>query len=213
MTEPKCPYFSDCAGCSLQHIDYSTQLENKKNQVKHAVNLEEVSIFSDDEYHYRNRMDFLFCSRGLGLRKKSDKNEILFLENCVISSDRINLLLKEMNSFFKGVDFFDFRKGKGAFKSVIVRAPLSAPASGSSLAFILNGESSRIREAVEKIEEYSRKSTAGSIMVCYADPDSAEFSSEDIFVAKGSEMGCEELLGKKFFYRFGHEKHINHVSF
>ena len=30
---PKCQYFYDCGGCQLMHMDYSAQLDYKKNRV------------------------------------------------------------------------------------------------------------------------------------------------------------------------------------
>lgn len=36
-TEPLCPYFGRCGGCSYQHIDYTRQLEIKRQQICEAL--------------------------------------------------------------------------------------------------------------------------------------------------------------------------------
>ncbi len=60
---PKCPVFLRCGGCSLQHLEYSLQLEHKANVVKDALRKigglhVEVppTIKSDFEYGYRNKL-------------------------------------------------------------------------------------------------------------------------------------------------------------
>ena len=32
--EAKCKYYGKCGGCTLQHIDYEIQLENKKKHLE-----------------------------------------------------------------------------------------------------------------------------------------------------------------------------------
>ena len=57
--EAKCKYYGKCGGCTLQHIDYSIQLENKKNNLIKTINFENIEVYSGKDYNYRNRMDML----------------------------------------------------------------------------------------------------------------------------------------------------------
>ncbi len=59
----KCPVFTRCGGCSLQHLDYNAQLVHKSNVVKEAlrkiggISMEvPVAIKSDFPYGYRNKL-------------------------------------------------------------------------------------------------------------------------------------------------------------
>ncbi len=59
----KCPVFTRCGGCSLQHLDYKAQLVHKSNVVKEAlrkiggISMEvPVAIASDFPYGYRNKL-------------------------------------------------------------------------------------------------------------------------------------------------------------
>ena len=59
----KCPVFSRCGGCCLQHLEYSAQLRHKSNVVKDALRkiaglqIEvPVTVKSDLSYGYRNKL-------------------------------------------------------------------------------------------------------------------------------------------------------------
>ncbi len=60
---PRCPVFSRCGGCCLQHLEYAKQLEHKANVVRDALRKiggiqTEVAptVPSDFEYGYRNKL-------------------------------------------------------------------------------------------------------------------------------------------------------------
>ena len=103
MRQPLCPYFGTCAGCDTQHLEYEIQLKNKVKSLSSFTNFpaDKLEVFHDKEYHYRNRMDFVFQSDRLGLRAKS--NKIMDIENCPISNDRLNELLSETRIFFNKI--------------------------------------------------------------------------------------------------------------
>ena len=57
MATPLCEYFGKCGGCSLQHVDYATQLLNKKNYLKNAS--AQLVLVDCDEYLIENKNAFL----------------------------------------------------------------------------------------------------------------------------------------------------------
>jgi len=194
MTVPLCPYFGKCGGCSSQHIDYNLQLENKKKVVARLYN--EVQVFSGNEYHYRNRMDFIFHKNGLGFREKNRWYKVVDIESCVISNERLNIFLKEIRSYFKDVDYFDLNRHTGTFKFAVIRTPRN----DSSISFVLNDKSTRLAEAINTIRVFSERSTASNILVTYIAPESEASVSENYFVVKGRDFLEEKFLGKKFYY-------------
>ncbi len=190
MITPVCKYFGECGGCTAQHIEYSLQLQNKAKRVCAATGFKDVNIFHENEFFYRNRMDFLFCQGGLGLRKKN--GGVIAVEECAISNRAVNRLLAEVSYFSKSADAFDAKKKTGTFKEAVIRAP----GEDSCISFVLNPESARIAEAVEKIKAFAGSTSAKNVLVSY---DSGEGVS-DSFVVKGSEFLSESCMGKKFLH-------------
>ncbi len=70
-TVPLCEHFKYCGGCTFQQLNYSEQVEQKKQQVIDAfqrlagmdgVKIDKV-IPSNTIYNYRNKMEFTFSNR------------------------------------------------------------------------------------------------------------------------------------------------------
>ncbi|MEM4259958.1 MAG: 23S rRNA (uracil(1939)-C(5))-methyltransferase RlmD [Candidatus Woesearchaeota archaeon] len=196
MADPLCCYFRKCGGCSAQHINYSTQLENKKKLLINRIKYEDVKIFFDNNYNYRNRMDFIFHRNGLGLREKGKWYSIIDIEKCVISNEKLNLLLREIREFFNDCDYFDIRKKTGTFKYAVLRTP----GDNSSISFVLNENSTRLNEAIKKIKEFAKISCANNIIVTYVPANSDISISNNYFVVKGTEKLKETLLDSEFYY-------------
>jgi 23S rRNA (uracil1939-C5)-methyltransferase len=194
MAIPLCPYFRKCGGCSAQHVDYDIQLENKRNVVMHATGIKDIAIFHDKEYHYRNRMDFIFHPAGIGLREKSNWQHIIDINQCAIANETINKIVTEIRAFFREIDAYDLRRQTGTFKQVVIRAP----ATTSSVSFVLSEKSTRLTEAIERIKEFSKITIAKNVLVTYIAPESEVSISENYFVVKGEDTLTEEFIGKKF---------------
>ena len=239
MANQKCPYFGNCGGCSLQHVGYTSQVENKKKALANALSGvgfdgSLVKVFSDGEYFYRNRMDMVFHPSGLGFRKKGDFRRVVDVAKCFISEERLNWLIKEVREFFCGdcSDSFDLIKHSGTFRYAVIRTPgggspsyegrISCEDSGphgnsdfcandascwesvscvdSSISFVLNGDSTRLDEAVAKIRLFAQKTTANNVIVAYVPSNSDVSVSEDFFVVKGGDMLKANLLGREFLF-------------
>ncbi len=197
MTIPPCPYFGTCGGCTTQHIDYSLQVEQKRKALSQALNYNEIKVFSGNEYAYRNRMDFVFHPAGLGLREGGKWYSIVDIQKCIISDANINCLLQEVQSHFTNSDAFDVRKHTGTFRYAVIRA---TSINDSSISFVLNEDSSRLGEAVEKIKQFGATTTAKNIMITMVPANTDVSTSENSSVIKGSEYLQEELMGKRFYF-------------
>ncbi len=111
--QPKCPYFGTCMGCQLQHIDYETQLEEKKQAVKEAllrigkIDIPEVSIVpSPKEYTYRERITLHLDEQKLGYISL-DNTSILDIKICPIFTE--DSILERLNQ----AKDHEFKKQKG----------------------------------------------------------------------------------------------------
>ncbi|MGV8150365.1 MAG: 23S rRNA (uracil(1939)-C(5))-methyltransferase RlmD [Candidatus Woesearchaeota archaeon] len=198
MSDALCPYFGKCGGCSSQHIDYDKQLDNKKMVVARntGVDIDSIKVFSDNPYNYRNRMDFIFHPKGLGLREKSNWKSVVDIDSCIISNDKLNRLLKEVREYFKGVDAFDVQRKIGTYRYAVIRTPNNS----SSISFVLNEDSNKTGDAIEKIKEFAKTTYADNIIITYVPKDTDSSISEEFFVVKGSDMVNETFLGKTFEY-------------
>ncbi|HLP79876.1 MAG TPA: 23S rRNA (uracil(1939)-C(5))-methyltransferase RlmD [Acidobacteriota bacterium] len=190
---PACPYFGTCGGCTAQHIAYEVQVANKRALAARVTGqpIEKVSIFSGDPYHYRNRMDFIFTEDGFGLRKEGKWQSVIPVEACTISNTKINDLIKEVRTLFP-IDAFNQKTKSGTFKYIVIRATKHA----SSLSFVVNMESMKIEEAMKKIEQFAKVTTADNILFTYVEADNENPTSHEYIVMKGSDMLTEDIAGK-----------------
>ena len=214
MSTPRCPYFGNCGGCTFQHVDYQQQLENKRKAVEAAIKAKDINIevkaFSANDYGYRNRMDFIFHRNGLGFRKKGDWRTIIDIKHCDISEDQVNKLLDEVRLNFKDCDYFDNRKNSGTFRYAVIRTANSSVQSSadfssqaqafSSISFVLNSDSTRLQDAIEKIKGFAEKTSATNVAVAYVHSKTDMSVSDDSFMVKGEEDLMQEYLGKKFHF-------------
>ena len=196
MSVPFCKYFGECGGCSLQHVDYPTQLANKKKALASAIKFDDIKVFSGKESHYRNRMDAVFHPSGLGFRRKGTWDKVMDIERCEISDERLNGLFKEIQKSFAHVDAFDLRKHTGTFRYAVVRTA----SSGSSISFVLNSDSPRVAEAIERIRKFAEATTAENVVVAYVPSQTDVSLSDEYFVVKGGDTLKENYLGKEFTY-------------
>jgi len=102
--EAKCPYYFKCGGCDLMHQKYEYQLKFKVNKVinnlKHISNIDidTIDIEYDNEFNYRNHITLSVDKNIIGFYK-NHTNEIIDIDYCLISNDKINNILKEIKEF------------------------------------------------------------------------------------------------------------------
>ncbi|QQR84195.1 hypothetical protein IPJ72_03345 [Candidatus Peregrinibacteria bacterium] len=196
MRNPKCPYFNSCGGCDTQHLAYQEQLKNKANRLAKAIKYDDIQIFSDQEYFYRNRMDLAFHKGGLGFRRKGSWLRIVDVEQCVISNPELNQLLTEVRTYFDehGYDAYSLREKTGTFRYAVIRTPKG----DSSISFVVNSKSPDLQAAYKKVEDFSKKSSAKNILITHESPESDRSTGNDYKVIKGSDELTGTYLGKPF---------------
>ncbi|MCF7908343.1 MAG: 23S rRNA (uracil(1939)-C(5))-methyltransferase RlmD [Candidatus Omnitrophica bacterium] len=126
-----CKHFSECGGCRFQDIPYQQQLETKEARVKGLLELSELStqlkpINSSEQWYYRNKMEFSFgYERGVvcGLYSKDKKRRVVDLEECLIFSSDLRLILEAIKYFLKDNkhSVYDKYSHKGFLRNLIVR--------------------------------------------------------------------------------------------
>lgn len=146
-TEPFCQHFGMCGGCSWQHIDYTTQLAYKHQQV--IDHLERIGgltlppvraiLAAPREKHYRNKLDFTFTSNrwltakemshlspgepGLGYHLPRMYDKVFDVAECFLQtepSNAIRLAVKAL-AVKEQIPFFDLRKQTGFLRTLTIR--------------------------------------------------------------------------------------------
>ena len=97
---PKCPYYNECGGCDLMHLNYNNQLKFKENKVKEIMekflNYNNIKpIIYDEQYNYRDKVTLQVKNKIGYYRKKS--YEIIPIDNCLIAHDNINSIIKKLH--------------------------------------------------------------------------------------------------------------------
>ncbi|MEA1996092.1 MAG: hypothetical protein U9N45_00555 [Gemmatimonadota bacterium] len=197
MAEPLCSYFGRCGGCAAQNIDYRVQLENKRKSLANAVQGDCIEVFHGSEYFYRTRVDMVFHKGGLGFRRKGVWHKVVDIEKCVIANEKINVLIDEVRTFFNTeLDYFELKKKYGTFRYAVIRAPQE----DSSVSFVLNGDSTRLINARERIASFAKNTSARNVIVTYVPHNRDVSVSDDYFVLKGCDTLEESYLGYTFRY-------------
>lgn len=107
--EEECPYSNVCGGCNLNHICFNDENRFKLNKVKDIMkkyasldpNLVKGIIYHDRN-SYRNKLILHGKDNDLGLYKENT-NEIIPINNCLISNPKINEIIKVLNNTSKEI--------------------------------------------------------------------------------------------------------------
>ena len=101
-TEPPCPYFGTCGGCSYQHATYPHQLEIKQQQVHDTLRrIGKVDVVvtptvpSPTPFGYRNRITVHAQDGAIGFFAWNE-HRLVDIERCPIASDAVNSQLTEL---------------------------------------------------------------------------------------------------------------------
>ncbi len=147
--EPFCSHFGLCGGCKWQHMNYTTQLNYKQQQVHDAF--ERIGKFSfpallpiigsEQTTHYRNKLEFSFTDKkwldsmgdkdtmlpsehaGVGFHIPGRFDKILDVDTCYLMDDLQNKIRHCVKDFSvaNGYTFFNARSQEGFLRSMFVR--------------------------------------------------------------------------------------------
>ena len=130
----KCPVFTRCGGCALQHLEYSLQLAHKATVVKDAlrkiggIEMEVPSaIKSDLPYGYRNKLQM-----PVGVDRDGEtvigfyaerSHRIVSVSSCAIHPDWAEKLIAIIKRYVKecAVKGYDETQKTGALRHIVAR--------------------------------------------------------------------------------------------
>jgi len=104
---PPCPYFTRCGGCHYQHAPYELQLTAKRDILREELRRlgkiappDEIAIVSAEPWGYRNRAQLHIEEGRLGYRE-ARSHKLCAIEECPISSPRINEAIRALNAMLR----------------------------------------------------------------------------------------------------------------
>lgn len=101
-----CPYYYSCGGCHLEQLDYSEQLEFKKEKALNilnryaGINLDKVSIIDSVDKYYRNKVVFHIEEDKIGYYEEGS-NKLLDIDKCYLVNSNINKIYLTIKEFIK----------------------------------------------------------------------------------------------------------------
>jgi 23S rRNA (uracil1939-C5)-methyltransferase len=150
--QPRCLHFGVCGGCKWQHLPYNLQLRYKEKQV--YDNLKRIGktdlpelvpiIGSDNEYLYRNKLEYTFSNRrwitdeevrsgveiktenALGFHIPGIFDKVLNITECHLQPEPTNLIRNAVHEYSrtKGISYFDIKGQSGFLRNLIIRNSL-----------------------------------------------------------------------------------------
>ena len=105
---PKCPYINDCGGCTFMHLNYTDQIEYKRNVVKDILKKycgidENVKIKkSNKDLFYRNKVE-LKIHRNTYSYYNNSSHDYCDIAKCLLANNTINEII-DYHSFMNIYD-------------------------------------------------------------------------------------------------------------
>ena len=130
--QPRCPVFTKCGGCDIQHLKYSAQLNFKRLTVINALSkIGGISHPVNDtvpcvkEYGYRNKLALpIGVVNGetvVGFYAPRS-HRIVPIDNCSIQAEWAGDIISAVRDFSStGVPGYDEESGKGVLRHIVVR--------------------------------------------------------------------------------------------
>lgn len=161
---PECPLFGECGGCTLQHIDYSCQLEIRKALVGEALERNgktgriEATAVPGIPYSYRNRARFHAGEERLPAFRKRGSNDFVGIGFCPVCSTGINTFLEKREKI-TGECLTLFDTGKDVFTDGIFSVDVKDKVIGTDADCFFQSNLYMLEKAVDLVCEHAEGSS------------------------------------------------------
>ena len=205
MTMAPCRHFGDCGGCSLQHLPYWQQLEQKQERIENTLSeagfneaIVERIRGMEHPYRYRNKMEFTFSpDGGLGLHRPGRFDSIIHLEECYLCSEEMETVLRGVQNWARALGLPGYNKHthQGFLRHLIVR---QSGRNGDLMIAIMTTDSRSYPEALADLKERLVNSglpIASLLWGLNTDPGDKARSEEAVKVLHGRPFIHDEIAG------------------
>jgi 23S rRNA (uracil1939-C5)-methyltransferase len=219
---PRCSHFGVCGGCKWQHLPYNLQLHYKEKQVKDnllrigKIEFPEVRpiIGSDDQYHYRNKLEYTFSARrwithdevqsglevlnenALGFHIPGIFDKVLNISECHLQPEPTNLIRNAVHQYAKenGLSYFNIKEQTGYLRNLIVRNSLGDDV---MLIVVFYYEDSALRiKLLDFIHE--KFPSVKSLMYVINSKRNDSISDQEVILYEGEDHLIEKMNGLQF---------------
>ncbi len=211
-TNPACPHFGKCGGCTYQTVAYEEQLKLKSAQVEkllgEVVDGElpfEGIIGSPVKEEYRNKMEFSFGDEykdgplALGLHKRNSMYDIVPVTECKIIDEDYRKILKCVQDYAaeKELPFQHKLSHEGYLRHLLVRKSVKT---GQILVDIVTTTQLEhdFTELVSRLTAIEYKGTLTGVLHTFNDSLADAVINEKTELLYGQDYIEEELLGLRF---------------
>jgi 23S rRNA (uracil1939-C5)-methyltransferase len=237
--EPKCAHFGICGGCKWQHLNYNDQLFFKTQEVKDSfdriakVPHPEIQaiIAADDQFYYRNKLEFTFSNKkwvthldpskeeggpenleGLGFHLPGLFDKVLDIKECYLQmepSNEIRLAVKDF-AFKNEYSFYNIRAQEGLLRNLIIRNSVK----GDLMVIVVFGQEhkDKIERLLRFISQKFKQVTSLMYVINEKKNDSIsdlevlhyagnDFIIEEMVAAKPEQPALKFKIGPKSFYQ------------
>ena len=115
IATPHCQHFGPCGGCTLQSLEYASQVAFKEHQIaalmqrvaniapEHLSSIMKPIVPCEQPYEYRNKMEFSCdpVAQTLGLHLPGSNDRVLPITSCSIQASTANDILAEIQKLCK----------------------------------------------------------------------------------------------------------------
>ena len=211
-TNPACPHFGKCGGCTYQTVAYEEQLKIKSTQVEKLLS-EVVSgefpfegiIGSPVTEEYRNKMEFSFGDEykdgplALGLHKRNSMYDIVPVTECKIIDEDYRKILTCVQDYVieKELPFQHKLSHEGYLRHLLVRKSVKT---GQILVDIVTTTQIEhdFTELVNRLTSIEYKGTLTGVLHTFNDSLADAVINEKTELLYGQDYIEEELLGLRF---------------
>ena len=211
-TNPACPHFGKCGGCTYQTVAYEEQLKIKSAQVEKLLS-EVVSgelpfegiIGSPVTEEYRNKMEFSFGDEykdgplALGLHKRNSMYDIVPVTECKIIDEDYRKILTCVQNYAieKELPFQHKLSHEGYLRHLLVRKSVKT---GQILVDIVTTTQIEhdFTELVNRLTSIEYKGTLTGVLHTFNDSLADAVINEKTELLHGQDYIEEELLGLRF---------------
>lgn len=211
-TNPACPHFGKCGGCTYQTVAYEEQLKIKSAQVEKLLR-EVVSgelpfegiIGSPVTEEYRNKMEFSFGDEykdgplALGLHKRNSMYDIVPVTECKIIDEDYRKILTCVQDYAieKELPFQHKLSHEGYLRHLLVRKSVKT---GQILVDIVTTTQIEhdFTELINRLTSIEYKGTLTGVLHTFNDSLADAVINEKTELLYGQDYIEEELLGLRF---------------
>ncbi|MDY2927903.1 23S rRNA (uracil(1939)-C(5))-methyltransferase RlmD, partial [Anaerococcus sp.] len=108
-TQPPCPYYYECGGCTIMDINYDEQIKLKKNLITKAIKktcsieIDDLEIITSENLSYRNKIRLQVDKEGNLSYNKKSSNDLVAIKDCLLANNYIRKNLEKIQNLIRSI--------------------------------------------------------------------------------------------------------------